>query len=120
MIDIFELMDDEDFAQDFQIIRTSGQFQDEGEWVNAGESTIERIGVIQPAKASDIVNFLPEGERQKKTIAIYCAEDVVMSDGKGVQSDVIVWHGQRYRVAYSKHWQDHGYWFVLATGFNHG
>lgn len=115
MINIAEVVNDPDFTQPFQINRFSGSFENEGEWVKTSQ-TLQRVGVIQPTKSSDALNFLPEGERQANAITIYCAEDILMGDGQDIQSDVVIWNGAQYRVAYSKPWQANGYWFAIATG----
>lgn len=119
MIDVAELMDDPDFASEFQIKRHVGAFAEEGEFSTA-ETLLDRVGVVQPAKADDVVRYLPEGERQGNHIAIWCAEDVLMANGSDRESDVVVWDGEYYRVAFSKQWKLHGYWFAIATGFVNG
>jgi hypothetical protein len=77
-------------------------------------------GNVQPATQNDILNFLPEGERQSNAIRIYAAGMLVMGNGDDKQSDVIIWNGDYYRVAFSKPWDAFGYWFAIAVGFVHG
>ncbi|MES2587007.1 MAG: hypothetical protein V4536_08820 [Pseudomonadota bacterium] len=115
MIDISEVINDPDFTQPFQINRMFGSFVNEGEWLDS-PVTLERIGVIQPTKANDALQFLPEGERQSNAITIYCTQDVLMGDGQNQRSDTVLWNGSQYRVAYAKPWQQNGYWFAIATG----
>lgn len=117
MIDVSELMDDPEFCTDFQLRRISGAFQDEGEWVNGSPVILERLGAIHPASASQL-KLLPEGERRDFTIAVYSDQDILMADGTGIQSDVVIWKGKTFRVAYSKDWSDNGYWFALAVEFS--
>ena len=104
----------------FQLVRKlTGAFANEGEWQTT-EQTLDRFGVVQPAKADDLLKYLPEGERQGNFITIYCNQDVLMGNGSDQQSDVVVWRGDYYRVAFSKPWEQHGYWFAIAQGFVHG
>ncbi len=119
MIDVSELLSDPDFAQPFTIQRTTGGFANEGEYSTADPTDIPAFGVIQPASSADMVRFLPEGERQKNTISIWSPVLIQMADGQGQESDVIIWQGQYYRVAFSKPWQTQGYWFAMAVGFAH-
>jgi len=116
MIDVSELFTDPDFAQTFAVIRFAGGFASEGEYAQAQVPPIAMVGVIQPANQDDVVQIAPEGERTGNWIAIYCTQEIRASDGKGQQSDIIVWHGNQYRIAQSRKWQDHGYWQALARG----
>lgn len=115
MINLSEIVLNPAFAQPFQIKRLSGTFANEGEFTETN-TTIDRYGVIQPAKPDDVLKFLPEGERQGNAIMVHCADEVRMGDGVGLRSDIILWHGEQYRVAFAKPWQDYGYWFVIAVG----
>lgn len=119
MIDVSELMRDPDFAQDFAVKRQVGAWAGEGAFTTT-ETDIPRVGIIQPAKVEDIVQFLPEGERNGNFIAIYCDQDLLMGNGNDQQSDVIVWKGNYFRIAKAKQWEDHGYWYALAKGFVNG
>lgn len=116
MIDVSEVINDPDFARDFTVERFSGSFANEGEYT-ATSTTLQRYGIIQPATAEDAINFLPEGERQKNLIRVWCTEEIRMGDGDGNNSDVVVDGGLKYRVAFAKRWQQNGYWFAIAVGF---
>lgn len=119
MIDVSELIDDPDFASEFTVFRDSGSFV-EGEWVKNAPSQLPMIGVVQPATSEDMLRFLPEGERQKNVIRIWCRQKIQMANGKDEQSDVVVWNCDYHRVAYSKPWGKNGYWFAIAVGFVNG
>lgn len=120
MIDISEIVNDPDFAQSFSVLRSVGSFDGNGKWSMGTPATLSRYGVIQPSKQNDIVLYVPEGERIGEMITVYCSQDILMSDAKNQQSDIIVKSdGAKYRVAYSKPWQQHGYWFAIAVGFSH-
>ena len=98
MIDVSELIDDPDFATTFQVRRRTGSFANEGAY-STTETTLTKTGVIQPASQDDRVAYLPEGERTLDAIRIWCRDEIQMADGKGKQSDVVVWNGQHHRVA---------------------
>lgn len=119
MIDVSELMSDPDFAQPFQVVRSTGSFANEGEYTRT-PTTLNMTGVIQPATTEDVTNFLPEGERQKSAIRIWCAQEIRMADGNGAEADEIVWQGKRHRVAHAKPWNTQGYWFAIAVGHPYG
>lgn len=117
MIDVSELMDDPDLSQAFQIKRRAGGFLNEGRWISGAETILDRVGIIQPSKAADVLQFLPEGERSNTVITIHSKQDILMAKSSGQESDVVIWNGRQYRVAYSKPWELYGYWFAMAVGF---
>lgn len=119
LVNVAELVQDPELAQPFTIERYVGSFANEGEYSQT-PTVLQRFGVIQPTKADDLIKYLPEGERQGNAISIYCKDDIFMADGNGQQSDVIIWQGDYHRVAFSKRWNMHGFWFAIATGFVHG
>ncbi|MCL2829843.1 MAG: hypothetical protein FWD77_03775 [Betaproteobacteria bacterium] len=116
MIDVSELIDDPDFASAFELIRSSGGFENEGEYVAAPGQPEKRIGVVQPAKAEDVAQFLPEGERANRAITVYCRQELRHSDGEGADSDAILWNGQRWRVIGVRNWSGEGFWQATAVG----
>lgn len=117
MIDVAELMRDPDLAQAFQVERASdGGFANEGEWSQT-VATINLTGIIHPAKREDQLAILPEGTRLGNLIVAYCDQELRIDDADAKRSDVIVWHGNPYRVIAAKPWADHGFWQVWAEGF---
>lgn len=78
-------------------------------------SVLARTGVLQPATKEEMLAFLPEGERTKAAVAIYCIEEVRMANGVDTESDVVTWLGTKYRVMFAKQWQQHGYWFAVGV-----
>lgn len=116
MINVAELMQDPDLAQPFQVERSAGAFANEGEWVAAAPTVIPLVGIVQPANR-DSLAFLPEGTRLGNTIMVMCDQELRIDDADATRSDVIVWHGNPYRVINAKPWKDHGFWQVWAEGF---
>lgn len=120
MIDVSELLTDPDFATAYQIVReTQGSFVSggEGEWQAGEPTTLDRFGPVQPSKPEDKVDFLPEGERGKNAINVFSKDEIILSDGKNVQSDIILFNGKTWRVANRKPWGLNGYWWAIAVEF---
>jgi hypothetical protein len=116
MINLTRVVVNPRLSQNFQIERISeGQYINEGEWQEGSKTVLARFGVITPSKALDVVQYLPEGERTSESITIYCQEDLRMSDGKGIQSDYVLWRDKRYRIAFCKPWEVQGYYHALAV-----
>lgn len=116
MINVAEIMRDPDLAQAFQIERADGAFANEGEWAQT-VTTIGMLGIVQPAKREDVLELFPEGNRLGNVIVIYCDQELRIDNADTLRSDVVVWHGNPYRVTAAKHWADHGFWQVWAEGF---
>lgn len=116
MIDVSELVSDPDFAQDFSMIRESVTLV-EGEAQVTPAAAVPMFGVIQPASAEDFTEFNVEGQREGAWIAIWCAAEIRMGNGKNQLGDIIVWRGSNYRVAKAKHWETQGYYKALANGY---
>jgi hypothetical protein len=115
VIDVAELMDDPDFCQPFQVRRPSGSF-DEGEWIQGPPEVINMVGIIQPAKADDVLKLAPEGTRPSNWISVYCGQELRIDDTDTKRSDLILWRGAVYRVMARKPWVDFGFWQVIAEG----
>ena len=102
--------------QTFSVERNTGVFIGEGNYV-VTPTTISRTGVIHPASEKEKLNFLPEGLRQSSAISIYCVEDLRISDGVGLESDVVIWQGAKYRIMFAKQWQQYGFWFGVGVAY---
>lgn len=120
MIEISELFSDPDFAQPFQIERLGAGSFSEGEYTPGSKTTLNVVGVIQPAKDGEILLVAQEGERQNNWIAIWLNQEIRDGDGDTRMSDYVIWQGDRYRVAKSKPWQTQGYWRAWAQGLPNG
>lgn len=114
MINVSRVLSSPSFAQTFGLIRPTGAFANEGQYTQTSPEPVSMVGVIQPASQQDMVQFGSEGERQGSMIVVYCAQEIRVSDGVGVESDIIVWHGTQYRACKPFPWHANGYWKVLA------
>lgn len=116
MIDVSDIVAWPDIQDEFTVLRYEVGSMVEGRYTEGARTDIARTGVIQPTSAQDAINFLPEGERQKNAITIYCAQDLQMGDGMGIRPDEVMYDGQTYRIAFSKNFKRYGYWFAIGVG----
>lgn len=119
MIDVSRVINNPRLQTAFTVQRTPYSFANEGEWTAGAPTILALAGVITPAKTDDQIKYLPEGQRQANAITIYCTQPLLMANGNGQESDVVIWNGSYYRLQFSKPWQQNGYYFAIATGFVH-
>lgn len=118
MIDVSEIIDDPDFASLISVTSLGmGSYANEGAFTPGVPVTRDWMATVQPASQADKDNYLAEGERQDSAIRIWSRQNLHAADGAGVLADTLVWQGQNYRVAFSKPWDLHGYYFVIAVGY---
>jgi hypothetical protein len=113
LLNVGSVLRDPLFSQSFQVERFTGAFANEGVYNRGSAVILAGQGNIQPAKDDDL-NVLPEGERDGKYIKCYSLGEIRKGDGKGIESDQIIWDGKKYRVMYTKLYKDYGYWFSVA------
>lgn len=123
MIDLEELTFDEDFAQAFTILRSQGTWA-RGGWQESARQQIPAVGIITPASAEDLLQ-VPEGDRVAGSMLVSTATRLYRSHSNGINddnsgtSDLVVWHGDTYRVSGVWPWVDQGFWkavFVRVKG----
>jgi len=101
MIDTSELMFDPDFCETFTVLRSGGgRFLPGGYKPNS--ATISMYGAAQVADANTML-MVPEGDRVLGARVFWSNAQIFITQGgnKGtgdVQSDVILYHGQRWKV----------------------
>ena len=119
MISVQEVVNDPDFAQLFIIQRSNAGFWQDGVWVNHNV-TLQSYGSMQPASDREI-QMVPEGDRVTgmlsvwSSLQLFTTGTVGPNDPAAHTSDILVWHGQNYRIMGVKPWFDNGYWRCLAT-----
>lgn len=111
MINVGRVLSSANFKQSFTVYRKSGS------WV-AGrftqtESTITLTGTITVASSTDLEQ-LPEGDREKGTIAVYSTSQLLVTTSAGT-SDEILWRGDRYRAIQLSPYADYGYYKCIAV-----
>lgn len=119
-----DILDDPDFLSPFDLYRPNSvgsapqRYNVDGTIKTVTFTLTPAImGSVQPSKAYDIMNYLPEGERDKNSITIYSPVALQKSDANGLLSDCVLWQGGYYRVQYARLWEEYSYWQVMATGF---
>lgn len=75
---------------------------------------VPAIGVIQPAQGKDLER-LPEGDRDKETIAVYTKTSLAVGEGGGrAKADAVSWGGGTYTVTSVEAWPMYGYCKALC------
>lgn len=87
-----------------------------GLWVSGPVDVVSIDAVVQSSTPKE-VEALPENERTKEAITVYTREPIKTSDVQDAeQSQVIRWHGRRFKVHVSEDWSDQaGYYRTVAT-----
>ena len=112
---IAEVVNDPAFAQSFTITRSSGGVWKSGRWSNATVD-VPAWGSIQPPNPEELEQ-VAEGDRVSGVIAVHTTQPIYETNvdlTNGI-SDLVTWHGQKYRVVKVYPWQDYGYWKALAV-----
>lgn len=72
------------------------------------------IGVVQPAQAKDLER-LPEGDRDKETIAVYTQSPLSVGEGEGpTKADAIRFNEALYTVTSVEAWPKYRYYKALC------
>lgn len=126
MINVAELVNDPDFAQPFTVQRSTGTFV-----LGGYQSTTVDVpfyGVIEVASTKEL-NTLPEGDRIAGSMAIWTQQPIYETSvddnpsyGRGKYgqsasriSDVVIWHGQQFRIVKDSVWSDFGYYKTIGV-----
>ena len=80
------------------VIRSKGGERVKGKWIELPPEEIEVEANVQPLKGSEL-QLLPESERTRETIKVYCVETLrTTEEGKQELADIVVWNGKKYRA----------------------
>ncbi len=122
MINVADMINDPDFATDFQVVRRNGAFATTGlaagEWVPASDAPVDVVGIIHPGIHPDALEMVPEGVRSLRAISVWVDIPLVNGDGTGAtgtESDIILWKNETWKVKFVHDWSDNGYWFAIAV-----
>jgi hypothetical protein len=110
MIDVAEVINDPDFAQEYPVYRKTGVMLG-GRWVSS-EKRINTQGVVIAANTKDLLQ-VPEGDRVKGIMAFYSTEPLLVTSEAGT-SDEAVWQEERYRLFQLFPYKDYGYYKALG------
>ena len=110
MIDVSEIIGDPDFAQDYTVTRSSGQFG-AGGWIENTPQSIPMSGVITVARQKEL-SQMPEGDRVTGAMLFYSTQQLFIThnDSSAGTSDVITWQGYDYKIVHVWPYVDYGYW----------
>lgn len=81
-----------------------------GRYAAGTTADVEFIGSVQPPTASqehDFIKMLPEAERTKKAVIVYCDVDVLRTanEGNNQEADIIVFSGETFKVMKINTWK---------------
>jgi len=129
VIDVSEVVDSADMAQDFTILRSSGFWQN-GTWISQ-TTQINGHGVISVRPLTDTgqhrksiasprdIEMLPEGDVVKGAMVFWSSQPIygtnVNSQGQAGSSDLLMWRGKQFRVLTVSQYSDYGYYRAVAT-----
>lgn len=119
LVDVSEIVLDPEFAQEFTILRSEGDFV-KGRWVEVFGESISMYGVVTIVSARELT-FLPEGDRVKGAIMIHTVEPLYLTraaddssgTGPGI-SDKIIWHDDTYKIFKIDYYSDYGYYRAVG------
>jgi hypothetical protein len=106
-----------DIAEPFIILRSTGQ-QGAGGW-QSSTTNLSAYGVCTVAEDT-FLEMIPEADRVHggrvfvSTTQMYTTEEM-REDGTSGTSDILKWHGRRYRIRSVGNFSQRGYYFAVAT-----
>lgn len=115
MIDVTEILQDPDFADNYTVIRTECQWID-GRFETKDVMYMEYFYPVHPATEKELEQ-VPEGDRTKETKVFFCVSPKKLyitqtnnnvSD-EGYISDKINYNGKEYKIVKIKDWNSHGW-----------
>lgn len=115
MINLSSVVMSPAFKKTMQRIRVTSVLANEGELTRTEDSTDSIDGTIMPASQGDLVEFKIEGEQTNSFAILYVTPDtdVVWADGEGIEGDLIIDKGTKYRAYGGRNFRDYGYIKVL-------
>lgn len=106
MLDISFLLDDPDFVTTFQVIKTSGEWQD-GEYVVL-PTVPETVSGVVRATGKDDLEMLPEADRISGSITFWTRKPIDL-DLTASPPPRLRYAGNTYKIMHLENWQDSGY-----------
>lgn len=115
MIDTSELMNDPDFCETFNVLRTTGGQFAPGAYIPI-VTPITMYGAVQEPDA-EMLEQVPEGDRRSGARGFWSASQMFETNSEGL-SDIIVYHGAKWKVV--KVWDRSANGFWKAIGVREG
>lgn len=70
----------------------------DGYWVNGVETPLDIEANVQPMRGHELLT-LPESDRTKESIKVYCVEKLQTVEEVGqTKADIVVWEGKRFQA----------------------
>lgn len=110
MIDMSELLYDQDFCEEFKILRSSGQYVNH-RWQPSTE-VINVTGIATTVNSKDF-DMLPEGERVSGLRTFYSMQELRGSSGEAT-ADICEYHGQQYRLFQIFDYSNNGFYKAIG------
>jgi hypothetical protein len=116
MIEVTDVCNAPELAQDYTIQRSAGSWVD-GVWQSA-TTDVAGFGVISVAKPKDL-QMIPEGDKITSAMVFHSELPIYTThengDGQGGSSDILIWRGNRFRVIQVAEYVDYGFFRAIAT-----
>lgn len=111
--DVAFLCDDPDLgAQEFTVRRKTGTWV-AGRFIPRESESLTPVGNIQSPTPEQLEVF-PEGVRKNEKKVIYTTTMLYTTEGEEI-SDVVIWHGNEYKIIRADRWDDWGYCVAYAA-----
>ena len=94
-INVSRVIKNPKFAQPFTVHRKSGDWDDNGKFVES-EKDIKMYGTVTVPSAQEIIQ-IPEGDRVTGVMSFHATQEIYTTRDNGT-SDEITWRGNRYRI----------------------
>lgn len=113
VIQVSEVVNDIDMAQNFSILRSTGSFN-VGVWESTTE-TLSGYGVISVAKPRDL-EMIPEGDKIVGAMVFHSQQPLYGThDGQAPgSSDILIWNNHQWRILSVSQYKDYGYYRAVA------
>ncbi|MCG9064713.1 hypothetical protein LH425_06600 [Laribacter hongkongensis] len=109
MLDVSEIFDDPDLAQEVDFEIRGGSFDASGQWVD--EYTPVTMTAVVHATKPDDLTLLPEGERHLPARKVMTTRPLAVGD-------FLLYQGARWRVSASSDWSEYGFHNAIAIRHN--
>lgn len=116
LLDVSDILDDPDFADTFDVIRTHVSVGNDGVAVATTETLIGVVGVIT-AGLGDVLRRRAEGEQITGSITVHSQVPLVPGEA-GQTADIVVYpsgSANRYTVAVTSDYSRYGAGFTAAS-----
>jgi hypothetical protein len=114
-INVSEMITDPDFAQTFNIERSSDGIFVDGLY-SSTKRTFSVVGIVQPYQPKT-VEYTANGDQITGDIKIWTLDPIYTTRDDNTNSgisDIIIYKEEKYKVTYVKDWKSHGYYSAVA------